>query len=101
MPGILQPTRSSGQVRKIFGMRPVIHNNDDLESQGKVFLKIQNRLHPHEKLLPVAFMNQNIDLTGKLESWNKVGEPKCSQPAGQCALGWDSLFTPCLTGNSS
>ena len=64
-----------------------MHNNDDLESQGKVFLKIQNRLQPQEKLLTVAFMNRNIDLTSKLESWNKVGEPKCSQPVGQCVSG--------------
>ena len=72
---------------EIPGKWPFMHNNDDLESQGKVFLKIQNRLQPQEKLLPVAFMNRNIDLTSKLESWNKVGEPKCSQPVGQCVSG--------------
>ena len=40
---------------EIPGKEPFMHNNDDLESQGKVFSKIQNRLQPHEKLLPVAF----------------------------------------------
>ena len=36
-------------------------------------------------------MNQNIYLSGKLESWNKVEEPKCSQPFGQCVSGWQSV----------
>ena len=72
---------------KIPGKGPFIHNNDDKERNNEVFSKIQNRLHPQEKLLSVAFKNRNIDWTSKLESWNKVGELKCSQPFGQCVSG--------------